>query len=68
MAIQSSTSLQHLPYDKHLEKQLPESVLPRLAFATQKVEEMVAVAKAARADKSKKLQLPPVGEPEPVPW
>ena len=62
MSIQTSTSLQHLPYNKQLEKQLPESVLPRLAFATQKVEEMVAVAKSAKADKSKKLQLPPVGE------
>ena len=43
-------------------RMLSASVLPRLAFAMQKVEEMVAVAKSAKADKSKKLQLPPVSK------
>lgn len=63
IAIQSSVSLQHVPYNKDLEKSLPQEVLPRLSFAKQKVEEIVALAKAAKADKSKKLQLPAVGEP-----
>ena len=54
-------SLQHVPYDKDLEKSLPKEVMPRLSFAKQKVEEMVALAKSAKADKSKKLQLPAVG-------
>ena len=54
-------SLQHVPYDKDLEKSLPKEVMPRLSFAKQKVEEMVALAKSAKADKSKKLQLPTVG-------
>ena len=66
LAITSSVSLQHVPYDKDLEKSLPKEVVPRLSFAKQKVEEIVAVAKAAKADKSKKLQLPAVGELPPA--
>ncbi len=45
--MQSSVSLQHLPYDAKLEKNLPAEVTSRLAFATQKLEEIVAAAKAA---------------------
>jgi 5-methyltetrahydropteroyltriglutamate--homocysteine methyltransferase len=47
ISVQSSVSLQHLPYDAKLEKNLPAEVTSRLAFATQKLEEIVAAAKAA---------------------
>ena len=47
VAVQPSVSLQHLPYDKELDKQLPSSVHARLSFALQKLAEMVQIAKKA---------------------
>ena len=37
IAVQSSVSLQHLPVDKRIEKDLPSQLLNRLSFATQKL-------------------------------
>ena len=47
VAVQPSVSLQHLPYDKEADKQLPGSVHARLSFALQKLAEMVQIAKKA---------------------
>ena len=44
---QSSTSLQHVPLDLTLETSLPADLVPRLAFATQKLAEIVRTATAA---------------------
>ena len=62
--MQSSVSLQHLPYDKHLEKNVDASIAGRLAFATQKLEEIVKAAQDAPALKQNQLRssLPNVGE------
>ena len=54
LTVQTSTSLQHVPLDLAKETELPADVKPRLAFAHQKLQELVAVAKAA----------PAAGEPE----
>lgn len=40
IAVQSSVSLQHLPVDKRIEKGLPAELLGRLAFASQKLDEV----------------------------
>jgi hypothetical protein len=37
ISVQSSTSLQHLPYNKDLETELPAELVSKLAFAKQKV-------------------------------
>ena len=47
LGITSSTTLQHLPIDKSLEKKLPESITGRLAFAVQKLGEIVQTAQVA---------------------
>ena len=39
VSVQSSVSLQHLPYDVKLEKKLPSEIESRLSFATQKLKE-----------------------------
>eukprot|EP00884_Botryococcus_braunii_P016287 jgi/Botrbrau1/3341/Bobra.0048s0036.1 len=44
IAVQSSVSLQHLPYDTAMEKNLPQSLVARLSFATQKLAEIVNAA------------------------
>jgi len=49
--LQSSTSLQHVPIDSTLEAALPSELIPRLAFATQKLREIVLTA-AATGDSS----------------
>jgi 5-methyltetrahydropteroyltriglutamate--homocysteine methyltransferase len=49
LTVQTSTSLQHVPLDLALEKELPADVKPRLAFAVQKLGELVAVAQAVAA-------------------
>lgn len=38
LLLQTSTSLQHVPYDKHLEAKLPPELLERLAFGAQKLQ------------------------------
>jgi len=38
--------LQHLPYDLNLETKLPVEIRPRLAFAQQKLGEIVRTAQA----------------------
>ncbi|KAK9811094.1 hypothetical protein WJX73_002072 [Symbiochloris irregularis] len=53
VTVQTSASLQLVPYDKQAEKQLPSEVHSRLSFAVQKLEEMVTVAKEASASSSK---------------
>lgn len=43
ICVQSSVSLQHLPYTIVPETQLPEGLANRLAFAVEKVDEIVQV-------------------------
>ena len=64
ISVQSSVSLQHLPYDKHLEKKVEAGIAGRLAFATQKLEEIVKAAQDAPALKENQLRssLPNVGK------
>lgn len=62
--MQSSVSLQHLPYDKDLEKNVESSIAGRLSFATQKLHEIVKAAKDAPTLKDDQIKagLPDVGE------
>lgn len=61
--MQSSVSLQHLPYDKELEKNVEASIAGRLSFATQKLAEIVKAAKDAPTLKDDQIKagLPDVG-------
>lgn len=61
--MQSSVSLQHLPYDKELEKNVEASIAGRLSFATQKLAEIVKAAKDAPSLKDDQIKagLPDVG-------
>lgn len=63
ISVQSSVSLQHLPYDKELEKNVEASIAGRLSFATQKLHEIVKAAKDAPTLKEDqiKARLPHVG-------
>ena len=65
ISVQSSVSLQHLPYNKDLEQELPAGIVDRLAFAKQKLDEIVPAAKAEHGGKSVALTsaLPTVGAP-----
>ena len=65
ISVQSSVSLQHLPYDKDLEKIVKASIADRLSFATQKLAEIVKAAKDAPTlkDDQIKANLPAVGMP-----
>ena len=60
--MQSSVSLMHLPYNAELETALPKELQARLAFAKQKVAEIVAAAKgtASAGGVSLNSALPPV--------
>ncbi len=65
ISVQSSTSLQHLPYNKDLETELPADLVARLAFAKQKVAEIVEAASkasSASAPASLTAALPTVSE------
>jgi hypothetical protein len=65
ISVQSSTSLQHLPYNKDLETELPADLVARLSFAKQKVAEIVEAASkapSAAAPASLIQALPTVGE------
>ncbi len=64
LAVQSSVSLQHLPYDKMLETALPADVTERLSFATQKLQEIVKAARDGPTARASSLAdaLVPVGE------
>ncbi|DBB12610.1 TPA: hypothetical protein ACH3X3_005396 [Trebouxia sp. C0006] len=65
ISVQSSVSLQHLPYDKELEKNVEASIAGRLSFATQKLHEIVKAAKDAPTLKEDQIKagLPDVGNP-----
>ena len=62
LGITSSTTLQHLPIDKSLEKKLPEHITGRLAFAVQKLDEIVQTAQMAAKLSPGDAKLPTVGE------
>ena len=49
ISVQSSASLQHLPYNKELETELPKELVSRLSFAKQKLGEIVNAAKSAKS-------------------
>lgn len=64
ISVQSSTSLQHLPYNKDLETELPAELVSKLAFAKQKVAEIVEAAQkgpSTSAPASLSAALPTVG-------
>ena len=63
ISVQSSVSLQHLPYDKELEKNVEASIAGRLSFATQKLAEIIKAAKDALTLKDDQIKagLPDVG-------
>ena len=65
ISVQSSVSLQHLPYDVELEKNLPEHLQGKLAFAAQKVKDIVSAAKDGPSAKAVALNeaLAPVANP-----
>ncbi len=65
VSVQSSVSLQHLPYDLELEPNLGAGLKAKLAFATQKLGDIVAAAKGAPAAKAVALAdaLAPVANP-----
>jgi 5-methyltetrahydropteroyltriglutamate--homocysteine methyltransferase len=65
VSVQSSVSLQHLPYDLELEPNLPADLKAKLAFATQKLGDIVAAAKGAPSAKAVPLAdaLAPVANP-----
>ena len=65
ISVQSSVSLQHLPYDVALEKNLPAHLNGRLAFAAQKVKDIVQTAADAPSAKAVPLAdaLAPVANP-----
>ena len=66
ISVQSSVSLQHLPYNAELETALPKELQSRLAFAKQKVAEIAAAAKGgASSGVSLSKCQPPISEPHP---
>ena len=63
ISVQSSASLQHLPYNKDLETELPAELVSRLSFAKQKLGEIVNAAKSAKpSDSSLTAALPSVSK------
>ena len=66
ISVQSSVSLQHLPYDVALETSLPKEIEGKLSFATQKLHEIVKAKTPASNAKSLTQALPAVGEPTPA--
>ncbi|CAK0780359.1 hypothetical protein CVIRNUC_005025 [Coccomyxa viridis] len=66
ISVQSSVSLQHLPYNAELETALPKELQSRLAFAKQKVAEIAAAAKASPASSGVSLSKcqPPLNDPK----
>lgn len=61
ISVQSSVSLQHLPVDKTIEKGLPSSLLNRLSFATQKLDEVLVLLHNAHEDEVVRAVLPTCG-------
>lgn len=64
ISVQSSVSLQHLPYDVALETGLPKEIESRLSFATQKLREIVKAKTPSARGGALADALPPVGEPQ----
>jgi len=50
ICIQSSTSLQHVPYNSRIEKDLDPELRSKLSFAVQKLEEIVSIASMLKHD------------------
>ncbi len=46
LMISTSCSLLHVPYDVRMENELPEAIIPWLAFAEQKLDEVVTLTRA----------------------
>lgn len=62
ISVQSSVSLQHLPYDVALETGLPKEIDSKLSFATQKLKEIVKAKTPSAKGGSLTDALPAVGE------
>jgi 5-methyltetrahydropteroyltriglutamate--homocysteine methyltransferase len=67
VAVSTSCSLLHVPYDLAAETGLPPELAGRLAFAAQKVDEVVALAGALAAAPPGPVTVPPRVLPEPAP-
>jgi len=63
ISVQSSVSLQHLPYDVALETGLPKEIDSKLSFATQKLKEIVKAKTPSAKGGSLTDALPAVGNP-----
>lgn len=61
ISVQSSVSLQHLPYDVALETGLPKEIEGKLSFATQKLNEIVKAKSPSSKSGSLTKALPQVG-------
>ena len=61
ISVQSSVSLQHLPYDVSLESNIPKDIGNRLSFATQKLDEIVKAKTSKGKSGSLTKALPEVG-------
>ena len=57
ICVQSSTSLRHVPLDLSLDANLPSTLVPRLAFSVQKLQEMIQVAQGASKGTAAPLDL-----------
>ena len=64
LMISASCSLQHVPYDVGLEDELPVEVRPWLAFAEQKLAEIVTLTRAVNEER---MPSPPSSPPA-APW
>ncbi|NLU61418.1 5-methyltetrahydropteroyltriglutamate--homocysteine S-methyltransferase [Rhodococcus sp. HNM0563] len=60
LVVSTSSSLLHVPYDLLVEYDIPGDVADRLAFAKQKVGEVVSLAKALTSGAEEKWRRPPV--------
>lgn len=60
LVVSTSSTLLHVPYDLLMEYDIPGDVADRLAFAKQKVGEVVSLAKALTTGAEEKWRRPPV--------
>ena len=62
ISVQSSTTLQHLPYCVDLESDIPSEIQGKLSFACQKLKEIVKAKSASASSGSLTSALPQVSE------
>ena len=62
ISVQSSTTLQHLPYCVDLESEIPREIQGKLSFACQKLKEIVKAKNASAGSGSLTSALPEVSK------